>query len=81
MAKPAEKSCFNLSMAAVSTTSINSEDIADLESIAKDEALVMVTTQKDAVKLAPEFGEKVVVLPVKLAFEDEKEFVEFVEFS
>jgi len=57
------------------------EDIADLESIAKDEALVMVTTQKDAVKLAPEFGEKVVVLPVKLAFEDEKEFVEFVEFS
>ena len=56
-------------------------DIADLENMAKDEALIMVTTQKDAVKLAPEFCKNVVVLPVKMAFENEKEFISFIGLS
>jgi len=59
----------------------NNEDVANLENIAKDEALVMVTTQKDAVKLAPDFREKVVVLPVKMTFEDEEDFISFIGLS
>ena len=59
----------------------NSEDVAALENMAKEEALVMVTTQKDAVKLAPEFLGKVVVLPVKMAFENEKDFISFIGLS
>jgi len=59
----------------------NDEDVADLENMAKEEALTMATTQKDAVKLSPDFREKVVVLPVKMAFENEEDFISFIGLS